>query len=104
MVHSFQVHRVEYLHSGGKETESGSDVFKPWSMERGCAERCNDFCVTMGARTKIRYCTSCCNSDVCNVDNMAATKSQMTVLVFAFSWSLVTFASHSLSATYYYFY
>jgi len=65
-----QVHRVEYLHSGNASEED--KAFKPWSLERGCAEDCTEFCVTMGARTKIRYCTSCCTHDHCNVDNAAA--------------------------------
>lgn len=55
--------------------------FEDWGLERGCAHTCKPFCVTMGGRTKLTYCTSCCRwdplpgnedgNDNCNTDNMA---------------------------------
>ena len=57
---------MEYLIS-----ESDSEEYVPWSMERGCAETCKNFCVTMGTRTKVTYCTSCCTEPFCNTDNAA---------------------------------
>merc|ERR1711884_870518 len=50
-----------------KSDDSGP--YTKWSMERNCSSECKNFCVTMGGRTKITYCTSCCTSDLCNVDN-----------------------------------
>lgn len=54
--------------------------FQPWGMERNCTKECKPFCVTMGGRTKITYCTSCCrwdglgqNNNNCNTDNLANT-------------------------------
>ena len=58
---------MEYLIS-----ESDSEEYVPWSLERGCAETCKNFCVTMGTRTKVTYCTSCCTEPFCNTDNAAA--------------------------------
>ncbi len=62
-----QVSRVEFLTSDSKTKEMTT-----WSLERSCADTCSNFCVTMGARTKISYCTSCCNQTLCNTDNAAA--------------------------------
>ncbi len=62
---SFQVARIQYLISDG-DTTDGHTV---WSTERTCSEKCSNFCVTMGTRTKFTYCTSCCDSPMCNEDN-----------------------------------
>jgi len=63
-----KVYRVEYLVlEDFKSDDSGP--YTKWSMERNCSSECKNFCVTMGGRTKITYCTSCCTSDLCNVDN-----------------------------------
>jgi hypothetical protein len=43
--------------------------YTPWSMERSCSSECKNFCVTMGGRTRLTYCTSCCTNDLCNIDN-----------------------------------
>ena len=43
--------------------------FMPWSIERNCSSECKKFCVTMGTRTKITYCSSCCEGNLCNTDN-----------------------------------
>ena len=53
-----------------KSTDTGP--YTPWSMERNCSEECKNFCVTMGGRTKLTYCTSCCDTNLCNVDNSVA--------------------------------
>ena len=67
-VFSLKVYRVEYLVlEDFKSDDSGP--YTKWSMERNCSSECKNFCVTMGGRTKITYCTSCCTSDLCNVDN-----------------------------------
>ena len=70
-----KVHRVEYLPE--KEQDGEVDMsFKEWSIERGCDSHCDpeksNFCVEMGARTKVLYCTSCCEGNLCNVDNKAS--------------------------------
>ncbi|XP_023339057.1 uncharacterized protein LOC111709561 [Eurytemora carolleeae] len=51
-----QVRRIEYrtADTGGEST---------WSLERNCSSDCRPFCVTMGGRTKITYCSSCCRLD-----------------------------------------
>ena len=71
----FKVHRVEYLPE--KEQDGEIDmIYKDWSIERGCDSHCDpeksNFCVEMGARTKVLYCTSCCEGNLCNVDNKAS--------------------------------
>jgi hypothetical protein len=70
-----KVHRVEYLPE--KEQDGEVDmIYKDWSIERGCDSHCDpeksNFCVEMGARTKVLYCTSCCEGNLCNVDNKAS--------------------------------
>merc|ERR1712223_337957 len=56
-----KVYRVEYLVlEDFKSTDTGP--YTPWSMERNCSEECKNFCVTMGGRTKLTYCTSCCDT------------------------------------------
>ena len=37
--------------------------YEEWSLERSCARTCEPFCVSMGGRTKVTYCTSCCRWD-----------------------------------------
>jgi len=85
-----QVHRVEYL-TGADSIESGRDPdqFLDWSMQRGCAKECSDFCVTIGARTKIRYCTSCCEEDGCNVDNGSVTSTQFYGSIYVITLSYI---------------
>ena len=51
-----QVMRVDYK----VDNMSG---YAQWSLERSCSETCEPFCVTMGGRTKVTYCTSCCRWD-----------------------------------------
>merc|ERR1712211_153270 len=81
-----QVTRVEY-----KIGENGDST---WSLERNCSSDCRPFCVTMGGRTKVTFCSSCCrwdglpldyshispedrkklqglNNSLCNIDNQA---------------------------------
>ena len=75
LVFLFKVHRVEYLPE--KEQDGEIDmIYKDWSIERGCDSHCDpeksNFCVEMGARTKVLYCTSCCEGNLCNVDNKAS--------------------------------
>ena len=51
-----QVQRIAYLNTAdieGKVT-ADSGLFKPWSIERGCAKECNPFCVTIGARYELK--------------------------------------------------
>lgn len=63
-----KVYRVEYLLlEDFKSSDDGP--YTPWSMERSCSDECKNFCVTMGGRTKLTYCTSCCTENYCNVDN-----------------------------------
>merc|ERR1739848_147694 len=75
-----KVYRVEYLVlEDFKAADDGP--YTPWSMERNCSNECKDFCVTMGGRTKITYCTSCCRGNFCNTDNLASlTKSDYSIL------------------------
>ena len=65
---SFQVYRVEYLLMDDYKSKDDGP-YTPWSIERSCSSECKNFCVTMGGRTKITYCTSCCVGDLCNTDN-----------------------------------
>ena len=55
---------------------AGIDEMTPWSIERGCDSSCEEgtsnYCVEMGARTKVLYCTSCCSDPLCNVDGKAS--------------------------------
>jgi len=74
-----QVRRVDYK----VDNMSG---YAQWSLERSCVRDCEPFCVSMGGRTKVTYCTSCCRwdgskrddqgrwvagerQDLCNIDN-----------------------------------
>jgi len=77
-----QVRRVDYKVDNMKG-------YAQWSLERACVQECDPFCVSMGGRTKVTYCTSCCRwdgftrdaegiwesgprNDLCNMDNSAA--------------------------------
>ena len=72
-----QVYRVEYLVlEDFKAADGGTLDYTPWSMERNCSSECKNFCVTMGGRTKITYCTSCCIGNLCNTDNLASVTKQ----------------------------
>merc|ERR1712012_1378885 len=77
-----QVKRVDYK-------VDNMEGYAQWSLTRSCETECRPFCVTMGGRTKVTYCTSCCRwdgstwdprtktlkpgprSDNCNVGNAA---------------------------------
>ena len=72
------------MHSDTTEDEEYM-TYKEWSMERGCADSCNpeqsNYCVEMGARTKVLYCTSCCTDSLCNVDNKAPQNSLFRMML-----------------------
>ena len=51
-----QVRRIDYR-------VDNMELYAQWSLERSCSEQCEPFCVTMGGRTKVTYCTSCCRWD-----------------------------------------
>ena len=55
MMMMYQVRRVDYK-------VDNMDEYAQWSLERGCVRECDPFCVSMGGRTKVTYCTSCCRS------------------------------------------
>ena len=79
-----QVRRIDYR-------VDSMESYAQWSLERSCSASCQPFCVTMGGRTKVTYCTSCCRwdgevknkegdwentgdwADNCNVGNTGAT-------------------------------
>jgi len=85
-----QVKRVDYK-------VDNMEGYAQWSLTRSCEKDCQPFCVTMGGRTKVTYCTSCCRwdgswldthtmrlmagnrSDNCNVGN-SATKEQLELV------------------------
>merc|ERR1711971_303262 len=76
-----KVYRVEYLVLDDfKSVDTGP--YTPWSMERNCSDECKNFCVTMGGRTKLTYCTSCCTSNLCNDDNSVAKIKSNKILYF----------------------
>jgi len=51
-----QVKRVDYK-------VDNMEGYAQWSLTRSCEKECRPFCVTMGGRTKVTYCTSCCRWD-----------------------------------------
>ena len=51
-----QVRRVDYK-------VDNMTTYAQWSLERACVKECEPFCVSMGGRTKVTYCTSCCRWD-----------------------------------------
>lgn len=89
-----QVKRVDYK-------VDNMDGYAQWSLTRSCEKTCEPFCVTMGGRTKVTYCTSCCRwdggrrdpktrkllagdrSDYCNTGNLAPkTASSLSMVLF----------------------
>ena len=69
--------RVDYLIT---EKNKNDDEFTQWSIERSCSNECKNFCVTMGTRTKVTYCTSCCNEPECNVGNYSANTKKSSIV------------------------
>ena len=66
-----------------KSTDTGP--YTPWSMERNCSDECRNFCVTMGGRTKLTYCTSCCTTNLCNIDNSVEKVQEFKLFYFILS-------------------
>ena len=68
-----------------EDTSSGIDEMIPWSIQRGCDNDCEEgtsnYCVEMGAKTKVLYCTSCCSDPLCNVDGKASPNTPLDKLV-----------------------
>ena len=81
----FQVKRIDYrIDSPDEDTN-----FTRWSIERSCSADCKKFCVTMGTRTKVTYCTSCCSGNLCNTGNGATgTKASFTTMLAFMLYSL----------------
>ncbi|XP_022190520.2 uncharacterized protein LOC111048848 isoform X1 [Nilaparvata lugens] len=49
-------------------TENSTSVQRMWSIERNCVNKCEPGCITIGERTKLYACTSCCETSFCNSD------------------------------------
>ena len=68
-----------------EDSSDGIDEMTPWSIERGCDSSCEEgtsnYCVEMGARTKVLYCTSCCSDPLCNVDGKASPNTPLDKLL-----------------------
>ena len=68
-----------------EDSSDGIDEMTPWSIERGCDSSCEEgtsnYCVEMGARTKVLYCTSCCSDSLCNVDGKASPNTPLDMLL-----------------------
>ncbi|XP_065156604.1 uncharacterized protein [Atheta coriaria] len=45
---------------------------KLWLVKRACTKVCEPVCVTIGERTKLRACNTCCETDLCNRGNSAS--------------------------------
>ncbi|XP_055373953.1 uncharacterized protein LOC129607188 [Condylostylus longicornis] len=56
------VKRFSYTMSNENVTTSP----KMWSLERKCAVNCEPGCFSIGERTKLYACTSCCEKSLCN--------------------------------------
>lgn len=63
---------------------------KMWYMERNCTKHCEPYCITMGERTKIYACTSCCTNDLCNNGNGSPTPTRRNLSPIF--WLSVTFS------------
>lgn len=50
-------------------TEDNIGVPKLWLLQRNCSKNCEEGCIVIGERTKLRSCTTCCDTDYCNDGN-----------------------------------
>jgi len=98
-----QVKRVDYK-------VDNMEGYAQWSLTRSCETECRPFCVTMGGRTKVTYCTSCCRwdgstwdprtktlkpgprSDYCNVGNAANVRKVVFTSWLATTLPIMVFA------------
>ena len=62
-----QVKKYSYSMS----SENSTTKVKMWSLERNCTNKCQEGCIVIGERTKLYACTTCCNTNYCNVGNNA---------------------------------
>jgi hypothetical protein len=61
------VKRFSYTMSDKNSTTSK----KLWSLQRDCAPSCENGCIVIGERVKLYACSSCCDSDYCNISSGA---------------------------------
>ncbi|XP_017773379.1 PREDICTED: uncharacterized protein LOC108560370 [Nicrophorus vespilloides] len=52
-------------------TEDTTGQPKLWLLQRNCTKTCEPVCVIIGERTKLRACTTCCETSFCNLGNGA---------------------------------
>lgn len=50
-------------------TEDNIGIPKLWLLQRNCTKNCEEGCIVIGERTKLRSCTTCCDKDYCNDGN-----------------------------------
>lgn len=48
-------------------TENATTPLRTWSLQRQCSSSCGKGCIVIGERTKLFACTSCCETNLCNV-------------------------------------
>lgn len=85
----FQVKRYSYTTSN----ENSTSVQRMWSIERNCTNKCEPGCITIGERTKLYACTSCCDTSFCNTDRGGSedTRSKLHITVLGPSLFLTVF-------------
>ncbi|RZF44751.1 hypothetical protein LSTR_LSTR000703 [Laodelphax striatellus] len=93
----FQVKRYSYTTS----TENTTSVQIMWSIERNCVNKCEPGCITIGERTKLYACTSCCDTSFCNSDRGAANTITVNAHLALISLFLVYFIQHFQSSSRY---
>ncbi|XP_075215097.1 uncharacterized protein LOC142320983 [Lycorma delicatula] len=69
-------------------TENSTSVQRMWSIERNCTNRCEPGCITIGERTKLYACTSCCDTSFCNTDRGASVEAKSKLKIILLGPSL----------------
>ena len=74
--------QVQIYKTTSTVNSSAAPAERIWSVERQCAMTCDPGCLTVGERTKIIKCVSCCSQDLCNFGDGAATSREAGEAVF----------------------
>lgn len=60
-----------------------------WTLERSCQRTCDQKCIQLGERTRVKSCHSCCTGSLCNVNSagsISSTGIRLAILITGVWW------------------